>query len=100
MSGSLIPAAVLNRVRRKKKEISVSSSYENVLTSLTSYFLYVKTKKQKKRRKMKTKNCMSSSLLIGLLREVDLLDFQVFVGGSITILGSDIVLISGSKGSK
>ena len=38
-------------------------------------------------------------LLLDLLGEVDLLDFQVFKEGSITTLGSDIVLKSGSKGS-
>ena len=34
-----------------------------------------------------------------ILREADLLDSKVFVGGSLTILGSDIVLKSGSSGS-
>ena len=66
----------------------------------------MKTKKKKKK-KRKMKNCISSSsmfglcrsLLLHLLREVDLLDFQVFIDGLITILGSDIVLKSGSKGS-
>ena len=42
---------------------------------------------------------LGCSLLLGLLKEADLLDFQVFVGGSITILGSDILLKSSSRGS-
>ena len=53
------------------------------------------------------KNCISSSsmfglcrsLLLDLLREMDLLDFRVFTEGLITILGSDIVMKSGSKGN-
>ena len=43
---------------------------------------------------------LGRSPLLGFLSEVELLDFQVFVGGSITILGSGIVLKSGSKGNK
>ena len=65
----------------------------------------MKTKEKKKRRKMKN-NCISSysmfglcsSLLLDLLRESDLLDFQVFIEGS-KILGPDKVLKSSSKDS-
>ena len=68
----------------------------------------MKTKKKKKSGKMK-KNCISPPLSmfrlgrflqLQHLREVDLLDFQVFVGGLITILGSDIILKSSYKGNR
>ena len=50
------------------------------MTPLTLCFFWEKTKKKKMRRKALS----MYSLLLGLLREADALDFQVFVRGSMS----------------
>ena len=110
MSLSLVSTIVFHRLRRRRRRRS-SSSFLMWMSRPLDFLRFLWEDKMEDVEEEEAEDelylllflllCLDLgwSLLLGMFRDVCLLDSQVLVGGSISILGSNMVLKYGSNGS-